>query len=155
VTSAGVNPRQRWWVLAGEIVTVGIPFCAFKLLTGAIALGSPAAGLGYVLVGLGAIDLVLNTINLVTLLTMRRRVSAVCLTEVVLAGGRGDASLGLAIDVFVSFGLVAVVVGASLLSRLSPWQLMVWNIAVVLNVLGAGIARLLGAVRGPRNPAPS
>lgn len=140
----------RWFVVAGEIVTVGIPFCAFKLLTGLIALDSPVAPLGYALIVLGAIDLVLNVINLVAVLVVKHRISGVCVSDVLLRRRGSEDSLGLAVDVFVSFGLVAVVVGGSLLGRLPVWTLPIWNLAVVLNVLGAGVGRLLGAVRHPR-----
>lgn len=119
---------------AAEILTVGMPFAAFKLLTGLIA-GAPA---GYALIALGAIDAVLNLINLLSLVAVHRRTAPVCVLGLVL---RGD--LGLAADVFVSFALVAIVVGAGLLGRLPAWALPVWNIAVVLNVLGAGAGRLV------------
>lgn len=127
---------------AVEILTVGLPFCAFKLLTGAIV-GSP---LGYVLVALGAIDLVLNLVNLVALVAVHRRVSSVCLVELVLRQF-GKAELGLAIDVFLSFGLVALVVGLSWIPRMPADGLPLWNLAVVLNVLGAGVGRLFSALR--------
>lgn len=135
---------QRW----AEILTVGLPFCVFKLLTGVITLASPV---GYALLALGFIDLALNLVNLVSLVVVRRRVSAVCLTELVL--GRYDANLGLALDVFLSFALVALVVGFGWIVRLPPWALPVWNLAVVLNVLGAGAGRLYSAVRRVRAPA--
>ena len=61
-----------------------------------------------------------------------------------LAFGKSD--LGLAVDVFVSFGLVALVIGAGLLPAAPAWALPLWNVAVVLNVLGAGVGRLLAAV---------
>ncbi|MFT3694373.1 MAG: hypothetical protein QM831_14595 [Kofleriaceae bacterium] len=128
---------KSWAVPAAEILTVGLPFCAFKLLTGVIA-GVP----GYALLAWGAIDAVLNLINLAALITVHRRVAPVCLLAIPFKG-----DIGLAIDVFVSFGFVAIVVGASLLGRLPAWTLPIWNIAVVLNVLGAGVGRLLGAVR--------
>jgi len=129
-----------------EILTVGLPFCVFKLLTGAIALGTAAAPLGYALLALGAIDAVLNLANLVSWLAVRRRVGGVCLAD--LASRRlGGGDLGLAIDVFLSFALVAVVVGAGLFARMPAGTLVWWNVAVVANVLGAGIGRLFAALR--------
>ncbi|NVB79137.1 MAG: hypothetical protein HOV81_12120 [Kofleriaceae bacterium] len=150
--STVASSLQRWILPSAEILTVGIPFCAFKLLTGHIALGSPFAPLGYALLALGSIDLVLNLVNLVALLAMRRRISAVCLTEAALRR-RGSDDIGLALDVFLSFGLVALVVGCGLLLRLPAWALPIWNIAVVLNVLGAGVGRLFDAVRRDRAAA--
>lgn len=152
--SSVASPFQRWILPSAEILTVGIPFCVFKLLTGLVALGSPFAPLGYALLALGTVDLALNLANLVALVVARRRISAVCLTDVLLRRrGSDDASLGLAIDVFLSFGLVALVVGCGLILRIPAWALPIWNLAVVLNVLGAGVGRLFDAVRRARAAA--
>ena len=141
---------QRWVLPAAEILTVGGPFCAFKLLTGLIALESAAfAPLGYALLALGTIDLVLNVINFLSLVVVKRRITAVCLTDLALRRF-GDANIGLAVDVFLSFTLVAVVIAFGLLLRVPAWALPIWNLAVVLNVLGAGVGRLFGAVRSLR-----
>lgn len=48
---------------------------------------------------------------------------------------------------FLSFALVAIVVGLGLLAHLPRWALILWNMSVVLNVLGAGIGRLVTALR--------
>jgi len=126
---------------------VGLPFCVFKLLTGLIVVGMPSVrGLGYALLALGTIDAVLNLGNLAALVTLHRRVSGVCLAAIAL---RKHPDLALAIDVFVSFGLVAVVIGGGLFGRIPGWAQPIWNLAVVLNVLGAGIGRLLSALRKP------
>lgn len=132
-----------------------MPFCVFKLLTGLIALrSSTLAPLGYVLLALGSVDLLLNAANLVTLLATGKRVGAVCLSDVLLRRfSSGDSELGLAVDVFLSFGLVAIVIGFGLLLRIPAWALPIWNIAVVLNVLGAGVGRLFVAVRRVRGAA--
>jgi hypothetical protein len=144
---SSLHPSLRRWALpAAEIVTVGLPFCTFKLLTGLIALGTPLEPLGVVLLALGAVDLALNGVNLVTLIAFHRRATGVCLADVALTRG-DDRELALALDMFVSFALVAVVVGCGLLGRFPGWGLALWNIAVVLNVLGAGAGRLLGALR--------
>jgi hypothetical protein len=127
-----------------EIVGVGLPFCVFKALTGVIALHTAVAAAGYALLALAAVDTVLNLVNLAGLVLVRRRPVGTCLTA--LAFGRGN-DVGIALDVFLSFSLVALVVGAGLLARLPAAALPVWNAAVVLNVLGAGGGRLLEAVR--------
>jgi hypothetical protein len=116
-----------------EILTVGLPFCAFKLLTGLVAYPSPVA---YPLLILGAIDAVLNVVNLFVKVPT-------CFTDLVLRRHE----LALALDVFISFALVAIVIGFSLLPRLPAWALPIWSAAVILNVLGAGVGRLLAATR--------
>lgn len=130
-----------------EVVTVGLPFCAFKLLTGLVLLQLPAFRvLGFLLLACGAVDLLINLLNVGSLAFTGRRVLGVCLTDVLLRS-RERTDLGIALDVFLSFGLVAVVIGGGLLLRLPGWALACWNAAVILNVLGAGIGRLLSALR--------
>lgn len=129
-----------------EVVTVGLPFCVFKLLTGLIAIETVLAPVGYVLLALGTADVVLNLLNFGALLVARRRVGAVCVADLALRKYRAR-GLGLAVDVFVSFALVAVVVGAGLIARVPAWALPLWNFSVVLNVLGAGVGRLASALR--------
>jgi hypothetical protein len=148
-----MNRVGVWLLPAAEILTVGLPFCVFKLLTGMIMLQSASlVPLGYALLVLGVIDVALNTANLAALLVTRRRVSGVCLLDIVLRrfGAAKGPDLGLALDVFLSFGLVAVVIGFGLLAKLPIWALLLWNAAVVLNVLGAGVGRLFAALRSER-----
>ena len=145
-------PSSRPWLLPSvEIVTVGLPFCAFKVLTGLVLVHTAALRpFGVALVALGVIDLGINLTNLFALLVAHRRLTGVCLADVVLRwlGRNGPhADLGLAIDVFMSFVLVAVVIGAGLLAHLPRWALVSWNVAVVVNVLGAGLGRLVAALR--------
>lgn len=136
---------------SAEIVSVGLPFCSFKLLTGLVLLANPALHvLGYALLVLGAIDLALNLANLVSLVTRRRRASGVCLLDLVvrrLENAETPSDLGIALDVFLSFALVAVVVGFGVIPRIPAWALPIWNLSVVLNVLGAGIGRLLSSLQ--------
>lgn len=129
-------------VALGEIVTVGLPFCVFKLITGLLAVDTAIAPVGYALLALGAVDAVLNVANLGALLVAKRRTGAVCVAELALRG-----ELGLAVDMFLAFSLVAIVIGGGLIARVPAWALSIWNIAVVLNVIGAGAGRLLGALR--------
>ena len=154
-----MSNRSRSWLLpATEIVIVGLPFSAFKLLTGVTAVhGSSIPVLGLLLIGLGALDLVLNVANLLSLLVWRRRVTDVCVLDFVARridrrAPSGD--LGIALDVFLSFGLVALVVGLGMIARMPSWALPIWNIAVVLNVLGAGVGRLFSALRQRLPSAP-
>lgn len=140
------------WVLSStEILVVGLPFSVFKLLAGLTVLRMPTLfALGVVLLGLGALDLAFNVMNLGSFVVRRRRATDVCVIDFVVRrldrkAPQGD--LGVALDVFVSFGLVAAVVGLGLIPRMPAWAVPIWNVAVVLNVLGAGIGRLFSALR--------
>lgn len=131
-------PQSRWLELM-EVVTVGLPFCGFKVVVGLTCVGNGYALAGWVLVALGVIDAVINVINAVTLLTLGRRTLAACAFSV-LTPWRRD--LGNAIDTMFSFSLVAVMIGGGHIPSLAPMHLSAWNVCVIINVLGAGLGRL-------------
>jgi hypothetical protein len=149
--------RQRLIHLLA-IVTIGVPFCAFKALTGTLLLATPGWGwLGVVLIALAVADLALNLASLGLTLLGRDNRLGVCTFQVLIELARprheGWKELGLSLDAMLSFLLVAFVVGGNLLGRIPPPGPGLWALSVVLNVLGAGIGRLaesLWALGGSR-----
>jgi hypothetical protein len=140
-----------------EVLTVGLPFCVFKFAAGGVLLGDGGfrAGLGSVLLALGAVDALFNLINLGSLLASRRRVLDACVLSVAAhrlwPAARKESwvlrDLGNSLDVFLSFTLVAYMIGAGRLVDLPPRVLGCWSVAVVFNVLGAGLGRLAESLR--------
>jgi hypothetical protein len=136
-----------------EIVTIGLPFCAFKLIVGLhlVATLTPA---GWLLVALGLLDVGFNLVNLLTVAAQGRRRLPVCATQaaMLLTGDTARArDVGSALDTLLSFTLVATMIAASRLALLAPSELASWNLAVILNVLGAGVLRLFNALgQAPR-----
>lgn len=147
-----MNPRFQQLL---EIVTIGFPFCVFKILTGVAVLGRPwLTPLGWALIALGVIDAVVNVLNFATLAAGRARLFGICLTHILFARLRPErvewADVGLSIDVMISFVLVASAIAFGLSGVLPDTARHLWSMAVILNVLGAGISRLstsLGSVR--------
>ena len=144
------------------MVTIGLPFSVFKLLTGNLLLDRAwLAPVGWALIALGAVDLVVNSLNLVPLTFGRQPTWGVCLAEVVARRLRPERrswhEFGLSVDMLLSFSLVATVVGFRLFREFSPAQTSIWNACVVLNVLGAGFGRLstsIGSLRDERSGRP-
>ncbi|HEY1097513.1 MAG TPA: hypothetical protein VGF99_01240 [Myxococcota bacterium] len=134
-----------------EVVTVGFPFCAFKLLSGSLLInGSSSAGHvgGIVLTVLGITDIIVNVVNALALVLAKRRVLEACTLALFSRGVRRRsraawtwAELGSGVDVLLSMSIVAAMIGFGGIPRLSPTLLTVWNAAVISNVLGAGVAR--------------
>lgn len=131
-----------------EVLTVGLPFCGFKVLAG-LAFGGWA---GRALAALGAVDAAINLANLAGLLAARRRPFPVC--SLALATGTfGSAplakrrELGASLDVLLSFILVALMIGLGRLRAMPSAHLAAWNACVILNVLGAGLGRFGASVR--------
>jgi len=151
-----------------EVLSVGFPFCVFKLAAGEAfrARGGAWAPAGLALAALGAVDLVFNAANFAGLVLIRRRVLDACFLSfaaraLARAARKSRWTLqdfGNSLDVLISFSLVAYLVGAGRLKELSSPMLAYWNAAVVLNVLGAGLLRFTESVRNlteeaePRRP---
>jgi hypothetical protein len=140
-----------------EVISVGLPFCVFKLAAGAV-LGQAGVGwvpVGLFLIALAAVDFVFNLVNLGALLTLRRRVVDACFLSFVarlLHRPTRKArwtlmDFGNSLDVLISFTLVAYMVGAGRLGALPARLLALWNVAVVFNVLGAGLGRFTESFR--------
>ena len=127
-----------------EVITVGFPFCGFKILSGIAVLSHPAAiiqGLGLVVLGLGVFDLVINLVNFVGLMLWRRRLLETCTFSLLLKKFFNNSDMGNSLDVLLSFVLVALMIAFGKLSELNPQQLFIWNLCVIFNVLGAGLNR--------------
>lgn len=151
-----------------EVVSVGFPFCVFKLAAGAVfrARGGVWALAGEALIALGAVDLIINAANFAGLVLIRRRVLDACFLSFAARSVSGAArrsrwtlqDFGNSLDVLISFALVAYMVGAGRLKELGSPMSVYWDAAVVLNVLGAGLLRFTESVRNltedaePRTP---
>lgn len=134
-----------------EIITVGYPFCAFKILAG-LALGQTW------LVFWGVLDTAINTANLIALLFRRHVTTETCLLSLIVRTLKKPShdekpvwrELGNSLDALLSFVIVAAMLGGGFLKLLTAAQLLIWNISVILNVLGAGTSRLSGSVAALR-----
>jgi hypothetical protein len=146
------------------ILTIGLPFGAFKLLLGMVflkLLPSPCNdAIGYTLIALGCIDIFINFLNLFALLLQDRSITEVCVLTMILARLKRNSrqneawkDFGTALDVMLSFTLVAVMVAGNMSHYLSGPALTLWNYSVVVNVLGAGLSRILISLRQVRYDA--
>jgi hypothetical protein len=131
-----------------EIVTVGLPFCAFKIITGLFLIPKIPA-LGWPLLVLGIMDLGINSANLFTYTLKRQNLTSPCLFAVITNHLRRDQApawtwqnLGNSLDMLLAMTLVAGIIGSGAVGALTRNQLLVWNISVILNVMGAGLTRV-------------
>lgn len=156
------NIQNNGSLLLAEL-TIGFPFIGYKLLAAVLLFSmfdAPAMrALGSAFLVLAIADFAFNAINLLALVLLGRRVVPVCLLSWLISltpFQERFSDLGEALDVMLSFGIVACVVGINLFPELlavSKACFYLWNACTVANVLGAGIARLstsLGAARDAR-----
>lgn len=123
-----------------EAVVTGLPFCIFKFSAGWLIASMGNKFLGWLVIGWAAVDLALNLAALAS-----AKVSVCLLSNIGRLTGRPRGEdIFLALDTFLSFAIVAALIGFRLIRQVpEPW-LSLWDLAVVLNVLGAGMARILG-----------
>lgn len=156
---AEARPRKR--IAQIGFITIGLPFAAFKILFGLampnIWPGNLFYALGIALVALGIADLVVNALNSLSYLFRARALMQVCvLANIFHLFGRKEipghehrirsADFGTALDVMLSFTLVALAVGLNLLPRFGESERQLWNLSVVINVLGAGVSRIMVSI---------
>lgn len=139
-----------------EVLTVGLPFCVFKILGGLslAAEASPLRLVGFGLLVLGLLDAAVNGVNLAGLAVNGRRPLPACTLAFATRAFRGPSStmpkwldLGNSLDVLLSMVLVAAMIGSGRLRLLPPDRLAAWNVCVILNVLAAGLGRFGASVR--------
>lgn len=129
-----------------DIITIGYPFCVFKIITG-LHLNM------YPLIVLGAIDLFINSINLIHILIKKQKLDTCFLaffTRKIFKAPRelkrNWQELGESLDVALSFILVAYIIGSGEITQFNSLYLVFWNWSVVFNVLGAGLSRIIHSV---------
>jgi hypothetical protein len=145
-----MQPGSRAFRLL-EVVTVGFPFCAFKVLTGSVFLSFPNwSAPGWALIVVGGVDLLLNVIAFVFAALGRDNPLPVCIAQWAVtrwgAGRSGSRRLGLSVDTMFAFTLVAAMIGFGWFVHLPHGATRVWSLGVVFNVLGAGLGRLAESV---------
>lgn len=131
-----------------ELTTIGFPFCVFKIVTG-LHLHQ------YWLVALGALDLIINLTNLCWVILTKKRLLDACTFSFIVRFIKKPPvqikykwqDIGNAIDVVLSFTLVAYMIGSAAIVLVPKWQLQLWNISVVFNVFGAGYSRLSDSIK--------
>ena len=140
-----------------EVLTVGAPFCGFKILSGLSLRGSGHLGVeifGSLFICLGLMDALINAVNFGGLLVKGRRPMAACSIALAMRPRQNPSGthrkwheLGNSLDVLLSFALVALMIGAGRLRAMPPDRLAAWNACVILNVLGAGLGRFGDSLR--------
>ena len=122
---------------AYDALLTGIPFGVFKVAAGwTLAEGVPALG-AFVAVW-GLLDIVLNVLAVFA----PAHFSWCLLSNVGRRRGPAWEERFLAVDTFLSFAIVATMIGLHLLADLPPALSHAWDVAVIGNVLGVGLDRM-------------
>lgn len=128
---------------AYDALLTGVPFGIFKVAAG-WCLGLQAPLLGVMVMIWGALDILLNVLAIAA----PGQVSYCLLSNLGRRHGEVWEDRLLAVDTFLSFVIVATLIGFRLLPSLPPMLWAAYDASVIANVLGAGLDRLYRAWAG-------
>jgi hypothetical protein len=130
-------------------LTIGIPFCVFKLLFGVIAYrtGNPALILfGGIVIAWACLDLLMNTSRSVYDLAGRPAPFEYC--SIAQIGRLMHRPLVfLAIDTLLSFLIICLMLWSGWITSLSQWELYLWYSATTLNLISLSLVSLYNEIR--------
>ena len=131
-----------------QALTIGVPFCIFKLLFGLLALRAAAepvsavlAAFGWLIVVWAATDLSMNLARVLFHLSGRASPIEYC---IIAQAGRlfGRARLFLAIDTLISFSIICFVLWSGWIVQLGRVESYLWYAATTLNLISISVVSI-------------
>lgn len=136
-------------------LTIGIPFCIFKLLFGTVAIriGSPSfpflAAAGWLIIVWAGTDLLLNAGRAVLDLFSRESPIEYCTIAQI---GRffGMPAVFLALDTVIAFTIICLMLWSGWITRLTLPEAYLWYTATTLNLISLSLVSLYAETRRKR-----
>jgi hypothetical protein len=124
-----------------QALTIGVPFCAFKLLFGLMSMHFGLLALGYAIIFWASADLLMNLARAFYDLAGRESPVEYC---TIAQAGRifGRPRLFLALDTFLSFSIICLALWSGWIKLLSPWESYLWYAATTLNLISISIVNI-------------
>jgi hypothetical protein len=124
-----------------QALTIGVPFCAFKLLFGLMSMRFGLLALGYAIIFWASADLLMNLARAFYDLAGRESPVEYC---TIAQAGRifGRPRLFLALDTFLSFSIICLALWSGWIKLLSPWESYLWYAATTLNLISISIVNI-------------
>ena len=147
IQSGGSIETSALQAPAFQALTIGIPFCVFKLLFGVLCIrmgrgdGATLVILGAAVVIWASVDLAMNVLRAAFDLAGRKSPVEFCTIAQV---GRliGRPRVFLAIDTLVSFSIICAVLWSGWIAHLSPNESLLWYAATTLNLISISLVAL-------------
>ena len=133
-------------------LTIGVPFCIYKMIFGisilraAAAGGALFAGAGWLIIVWAIADLLMNTVySLQDLLHLKARFECCTLAQI----GRffSRPMVFLALDTLLSFSIICLMLWSGWIATLSPYELVLWYVATTLNLVSLSVVSLYNEIR--------
>jgi hypothetical protein len=131
-----------------QAITIGVPFCVFKLLFGSLSLRIGGAEMSDLLIIFGWMVIVWATIDLFLNLArvffhLKGIVSPVEYCTIAQVGTHFKSPrLFLAIDTFVSFSIICIVLWSGWITHLSWGESYLWYSATTLNLISISVVNI-------------
>ena len=124
-----------------QALTIGVPFCAFKLLFGALALRTGLIKFGYLILFWAGADLIMNLARIYYDLSGRASPIEYCTLA---QAGRifSRPKLFLAMDTGISFGIICLVLWSGWIKLLGLSEAYLWYAATTLNLMGIAVVNI-------------
>jgi hypothetical protein len=133
-------------------LTIGIPFCTYKMLLGVTAVRIGAGtnpllvALGWIITGWAGIDLIMNLARVISDLIHRPAQFEYC--TIAQLGQFFHAPLVfLAIDTLLSFSIICFMLWSGWIAMLTPVETMFWVAATTLNLISLSLVSLYNEIR--------
>lgn len=134
-----------------QALTIGIPFCVFKLLFGLLALraGASSVALGifaWLVIGWALADLIMNLVRIFFHLTGHAAPIEYC---TIAQTGRifKRPGLFLAVDTLISFSIICFVLWSGWITLLSLQESYFWYAATTLNLISVSVVNIVIELR--------
>jgi len=132
---------------------IGIPFCTFKYLFGALAVRhgmeyhhALITFSGWLIIGWASIDFLMNLVRIY--LNFRHRESSIEFCLIAQLGRLvGRPSLFLTIDTFLSFAIICFVLWSGWIVDLRPYESYMWYAATTVNLMGLALVNIWSEFR--------
>jgi hypothetical protein len=149
----GNDPIGRFFVRPFFLsLTIGIPFCIFKLLFGMRVASENPAGIpffsvmGWLIVTWALADLLMNTGRSLLDLSHRQAGFEYC-TIAQLGRIFGRPSVFLAIDTLVSFSIICAMLWTGWITQMNPVESVLWYAATTMNLISLSLVSLYHEIR--------
>lgn len=130
-----------------QALTIGVPFCIFKLLYGVLSIrigveqSSFLVFFGWLAIAWASVDLAMNLARVLFDLSGRESPVEYC---TIAQAGRffGRPRLFLAIDTFLSFSIICFVLWSGWIKALGPTESYLWYAATTLNLISISLVNI-------------
>jgi cation transport ATPase len=129
-----------------QALTIGVPFCMFKLIFGLLALRAGASSVilsvfAWLVIAWALTDLIMNLARVYFHLSGRKTLIEYC---TIAQAGRlvGKPGLFLAIDTLISFSIICIVLWSGWITLLTRQELYVWYAATTLNLISVSVVNI-------------